>query len=95
MYSILLWLSILAAIFSTTASLPQLVKKETQSLSHVSMGLRFTGAALWAVYGLFRGEYVLMACSASAGIIETLLLWKSCRSSPNDILPTPTAGAAR
>jgi uncharacterized protein with PQ loop repeat len=91
----LLWVSVSAAVCSTTASLPQLIKKETESLSIVSLGLRFTGAVLWASYGLLRKEYVLMACSTVAGIIETLLLYKSCRSSPNDTLPSPTGGAVR
>jgi uncharacterized protein with PQ loop repeat len=89
----LLWLSILAAVCSTTASLPQLLKKETKSISHISLGLRFTGAVLWTIYGLLREEYVLMACSATAGIIETLLLCKTCRSSPNDTLSSPTDDA--
>ena len=93
MDSMLLSLSILAAVCSTTASLPQLLKKETDSLSLISLCLRFTGAVLWASYGLLREEYVLMACSTTAGIIETLLLCKSCRSSPNDTLQSPTGGA--
>ena len=93
MDSMLLWLSIFAAVCSTTASLPQLFKKETVSLSHISLGLRFTGAVLWASYGVLREEYVLMACSTTAGIIETLLLCKTCQSSPNDTLPSPTDDA--
>jgi len=93
MDSMLLWLSVLAAVCSTTASLPQLFKKETKSLSHISLGLRFTGAVLWSSYGFLREEYVLMVCSTTAGIIETLLLCKMCRSSTNDTVPSPTDAA--
>jgi len=93
MDSLLLWLSIVAAVCSTTASLPQLFQTDTESLSHVSLGLRLTGAVLWTTYGLLRGEYVLMVCSTTAGVIETLLFCKSCRSSLNDTLPSPTDDA--
>lgn len=89
----LLSLSVLAAVCSTTASLPQLFKKETESLSHISLSLRFIGAVLWASYGLLRAEYVLMICSMTAGIIEILLLCKTCRSLPNDTLSSPTDDA--
>ena len=87
-------LSVFAAFFSTAASLPQLLRNETSSLSNISMGMRLLGAILWASYGLFRKEYVLMACSSTAGIIEVMLLCKTRRSLPNDTLPTPTGGAS-
>ena len=69
-------ISVLAAICSTTASIPQLMGKVTE-LSNKTMVIRFTGAVLWFVYGILISEYALIASSCIAAIIELFLFIKT------------------
>lgn len=69
-------ISVLAAMCSTTASIPQLMGKVTE-LSNKTMIIRFTGAVLWFVYGILISEYALIASSCIAAIIELFLFIKT------------------
>ena len=77
-------LSILASVCSTFASLPQLLSLNT--LSKMTMFLRFVGAILWSLYGFYKQEFVLMSCSAIVACIEITLYLKTSvgPSVPND-----------
>jgi len=93
-------ISVLAAICSTTASIPQLLGK-VNKLSNATMALRGMGALLWCIYGILIQEYALIASSGMAFIIEMTLAIRTgfadtdcfCRnrSSPTDTMPSPTA----
>lgn len=88
-------ISIVAAICSTLASLPQLLGK-TENLSNVTMSLRCSGAVLWTVYGLLRREYALIIASSITGVIELVLIFKTNRvakPAPSDTVSGPTGAA--
>ena len=72
----MLLISIIAAVFSTAASIPQLLGK-TDKLSNVTMLLRGSGSVLWAVYGALRMEYALVIASTIATIVELCLALKT------------------
>lgn len=84
------YLSIPAAMCSTSASLPQLLMSSNKH-STATMCIRGIGSLLWMWYGLLRHEYVLAACSAFAGLVEFILIVKMyvCRSSPADSASSP------
>tara|TARA_B110000908_G_C10267755_1_gene466249 strand:- start:9546 stop:9857 length:312 start_codon:yes stop_codon:yes gene_type:complete len=69
-------ISVLAALCSTTASIPQLMGKVTV-LSNITMIVRFTGAVLWFIYGILITEYALIVSSCIAAIIEFFLFIKT------------------
>ena len=75
-YGFMFIISVLAAMCSTTASIPQLLGKVTE-LSNKTMIIRFTGAVLWFVYGILISEYALIASSCIAAIIELFLFIKT------------------
>lgn len=77
-------LSVIAAICSTTASLPQLFGKNAH-LSNWSMILRAVGAILWVIYGFLILEWALVAGSGIAGLIEIILFLRTnCCAHPPD-----------
>lgn len=85
------FISVLAAVCSTTASLPQLLGHVTK-LSNATMAIRFVGAVLWCVYGVIILEYALITSSCVAAIIELCLFIKTnCRRAPmtNDTAQGP------
>lgn len=89
-------ISVLAAVCSTTASIPQLMGN-VEELSNVTMILRGIGALLWCIYGILKQEYALVVSSAAAGIIEGSLFVKTnyhtpkrWNSSLSDTVPSPT-----
>ena len=88
----MLVLSVLAAICTTTASIPQL-RGQTKGLSNVSMVLRASGNVLWIIYGLISTEkqYALVVACAVAAVVEMILFIKtnylvdsSAKSVPKD-----------
>lgn len=89
-----LWLSILATVCSTTASIPQLVHNN-QAISRKTIAIRCLGCVLWTAYGALRLEYVLCVCSAIAACVEVTLYVKTflCRRGPDDIVPSPVNDA--
>jgi len=69
-------ISILAAILSTTASIPQILGS-TSRLSNVTMTLRGIGAILWVIYGTSEQQYALAISSAIAAMVECLLFTRT------------------
>jgi len=84
-------ISVMAALCSTTASLPQILGNVTR-LSNITMILRGSGALLWSVYGIFIEEYALVVSSSLALVIEIALFVKTnhCHEI-NGALPSDTA----
>ena len=85
----MLLISIMAAICSTLASVPQLLG-HTHKLSNITMALRGTGSLLWTIYGILRMEYALIAASGLATLVEIGLALKTnceAKPSPNDTGP--------
>jgi len=86
-------ISVLAALCSTTASIPQLMGKAAV-LSNKTTIIRFIGAVLWFVYGILIYEYALIASSGIAAIIELFLFIKTNShhhvSTTNDRVRDPT-----
>ena len=68
------FLSIVAAICSTSASLPQLFTH--QKMNTFSLLLRGAGGISWSIYGLLRAEWALFASSTIVFIIECILYIK-------------------
>ena len=82
------FLSIVAAFCSTLASLPQVLNHKP-SLSTFSLFLRGSGCILWAIYGAYKHEYVLMASSLIATLLECILFFKKfCCTASNDTVPS-------
>ena len=74
-----LYLGVFAAVCSTFASLPQLVKSwkkpgSTQDLNSYTLMVRTTGALAWAVYAGLENEYILMISSILTVVVECLLI---------------------
>jgi len=69
-------ISILAAICSTTASIPQLLGR-TNHLSNFTMAIRCLGAVLWALYGTIQMEYALVVSATLTCLVEVCLLYKT------------------
>jgi len=80
------FISVIAAIFSTSASIPQLLGK-TDKLSYFTMIIRCSGAILWAVYGVIKCEYALIVSSSIASIIEICLIVKTRCTSKETLKP--------
>lgn len=88
------FISVLAAICSTSASIPQLMGR-TDHLSFFTMIIRCTGALLWAIYGILVEEYALVFSSVIASIVEICLIVKTRykqrgQPKPNDSAHSPT-----
>ena len=70
------FISVLAAVCSTIASIPQVLGR-TNQLSNFTMVIRCTGAILWAIYGTVQLEYALLISSSIACLVELCLLFKT------------------
>lgn len=72
------WIGVVAAICSTTASIPQLWKSykdhATKDLHMFTLCIRMLGCISWCVYAILLKEYTLATSSAIAFVIECLLL---------------------
>ncbi len=66
-------LGIVAATFSTSASLPQLFSETPQTLQLRSIILRCIGGICWSVYGILKSDYPLMVASCLVSLIEIIL----------------------
>ena len=78
------YLGVFAAVCSTFASLPQLVKSwkkpgSTQELNSYTLMVRTTGALAWAVYAGLGHEYILMVSSILTCVVESLLILAKAR----------------
>ena len=82
---------VLAAVCSTSASVPQLwktyVHNATDDLHPLTMCIRLTGCVLWCVYGVMRGEWTLTVASSIAFLVELSLLAKYSELCPTDSNP--------
>ena len=78
------WISILglvAATFSTSAGIPQLVKvwktKSSRDLSIITLGMGCCGAVLWLIYGTYIGSLpVVLANGIGLTVIVSTLYFK-------------------
>lgn len=71
-------LSIVAAVCSTSASLPQFFSHG--KLNVFSMVLRGIGGLAWATYAMLKAEWALFASSIVVTIIESILYIKHRRA---------------
>ena len=78
------YIAIVAAICSTSASIPQLLKS-SEKLSTVSMSLRGVGGVGWSIYGILRGEWALAISSAVVVGIECALCFKQHRGEEQEV----------
>jgi uncharacterized protein with PQ loop repeat len=80
---IIFWISIAAALFSTTASLPQVWNAFKHNAVHdlhpFTLTIRMLGCASWCTYGIVKEEVALTISSAIAFLIECLLLYGKYR----------------
>ena len=77
------YLGVFAAVCSTFASLPQLVRSwkpdSTQDLNSYTLVVRTTGALAWAVYAGLGHEYILLISSMLTAVVECLLILAKVR----------------
>ena len=68
---------LLAAVLTTLANVPQVLKawrtRETQDLSLVMVLTLASGLALWVVYGVMKGDAVLIGANGVALAIALVL----------------------
>jgi len=85
----MLWVGVLGATCSTTASVPQLWKTfkydAVDDLHPFTMCIRLVGCVMWCVYGVQRDEWILAVSSAVAGLVEALLLAKYLKLYPTNL----------
>lgn len=92
------WIGIVAALCSTTASLPQVwqsyKEKVTKDLHSFTMVIRMSGCGAWAVYGIMTEDITLAVSSTMAFFIECLLIFAKYKYNdwrePDRILGTST-----
>lgn len=77
------FLSVVAAICSTSASLPQIFANDAH-LSYWSMVLRGIGAVLWVIYGVMKLEWALVGGSGVAACIELVLFVRTICAARNE-----------
>lgn len=72
-------IGVAAAALTTFSFLPQIVKAyKTKSMGDVSrylMSMYGTGTVLWMVYGIFKGDLVIIGANASATAFNLILLY--------------------
>jgi MtN3 and saliva related transmembrane protein len=78
---LLTWIGSLAAILTSLSYIPQVRKvwppDSTDDLSLIMLVVLTTGLALWIVYGLLKGDWVIVAANAvGCSLSLTILLCK-------------------
>jgi len=77
MSSLTTLVGLLAAVLTTLANVPQVLKawrtRETQDLSLVMVLTLASGLALWVVYGVMKGDAVLIGANGVALAIALIL----------------------
>lgn len=72
-------MGVAAATLTTSSFLPQILKAyRTKSMGDVSrylMGMFATGTVLWMVYGIYRGDWVIIGANATATAFNVILLY--------------------
>jgi MtN3 and saliva related transmembrane protein len=72
-------IGVAAAVLTTSSFLPQIFRAyRTKSMEDVSRHLMImfgTGTVLWMVYGIFRGDIVIIGANATATAFNVILLY--------------------
>lgn len=72
-------IGVAAAVLTTSSFLPQIFKAyRTKSMEDVSrhlMSMFATGTVLWMVYGIFKGDLVIIGANATATAFNVILLY--------------------
>ena len=75
----LTFLGLVAALCSTVAFLPQLIKvwrtRSTQDISREMFFLIVTSATLWLVYGILEHDFPIIAADLSSLVFATTILY--------------------
>jgi MtN3 and saliva related transmembrane protein len=75
-----------AAICTTVSYIPQLKKTwqtgEAADLSLKMLLLLAAGLVLWMVYGLMRGDFVIIAANATSLLLLSCIIYFKLRKSP-------------
>jgi MtN3 and saliva related transmembrane protein len=78
MWSLTTWLGLAAALLTTAANIPQVVKswrtRETSDLSLAMIATLASGLALWVVYGFLQSDPVIMIANAAGMVLSLNLL---------------------
>lgn len=68
-----------AAALTTSSFLPQIIKahrtKSMEDVSRYLMSFFTTGTFLWMVYGIFKGDWVIIGANATATAFNVILLY--------------------
>ena len=68
-----------AAVLTTSSFLPQMIKayrtKSMEDVSRYLMSFFATGTVLWMVYGIFKGDPVIIGANATATAFNVILLY--------------------
>ena len=77
------WVGFLAAFITTICYVPQALhvirSKQTAGISLLAYSLLFTGVALWAVYGLLKGDWPLIMANSVSLVLIGMILWTKIR----------------
>jgi len=72
-------IGVAAAALTTSSFLPQMLKayrtKRMEDVSRYLMSLFATGTVLWIVYGVFKGDWVIIGANATATVFNMILLY--------------------
>ncbi len=72
-------IGVAAAALTTSSFLPQIVKayrtKSMEDVSRYLMSMFATGTVLWMVYGIFKGDLVIIGANATATAFNIILLY--------------------
>lgn len=72
-------MGVAAATLTTSSFLPQIIKAyKTKSMEDVSkylMSFFASGTVLWMVYGVFKGDWVIIGANATATAFNMILLY--------------------
>lgn len=72
-------IGVAAAVLTTSSFLPQMFKayrtKRMEDVSRHLMSMFGTGTVLWMVYGIFKGDWVIIGANATATAFNIVLLY--------------------
>jgi len=72
-------IGVAAAALTTSSFLPQIFKayrtKRMEDVSRYLMSFFASGTVLWMVYGVFKGDWVIIGANATATVFNVILLY--------------------
>lgn len=72
-------MGVAAAALTTSSFLPQIFRayrtKRMEDVSRYLMIFFATGTVLWMVYGVFKGDWVIIGANATATVFNVILLY--------------------